>query len=116
MLEIHINGYGLVGTFQAAHILDPVYNGPLGHSLGLEGWELRSRVGTVWKNKTSQTILDPDYFMEIQRPQAGGRMQDNFKSIQHAPPENGVVWICHVDDIKCDVFCAKVLGSAKGYQ
>jgi hypothetical protein len=30
-------------------------------------------------------------------------------------PKNGVVWICHIYDIKGDVFSAGVHGSAEGY-
>jgi hypothetical protein len=40
-------------------------------------------------------------------------MQGGFKSIQKAPSEDSVVWIWHINNIECDVFCARVLGVPK---
>jgi hypothetical protein len=41
-------------------------------------------------------------------------MQSGFESIQEAPPENGVVWVWHVKNIKSDVFSARVFRSVEG--
>jgi hypothetical protein len=31
-------------------------------------------------------------------------MLGSFESVQKAPSKDGVVWICHVDNVKGDVF------------
>jgi hypothetical protein len=40
-------------------------------------------------------------------------MQGGFKCIEDASSEDGVVGVEYVDDIKSDVFCVRVLQSAK---
>jgi hypothetical protein len=43
-------------------------------------------------------------------------MQSGFETIQEASFKDSVVWICHVDNIKNDVFCAGIFGSVEGYR
>jgi hypothetical protein len=40
-------------------------------------------------------------------------MQSGFECIEEASFENGVVRVEHVDNIKSDVFCARVLWGAE---
>jgi hypothetical protein len=40
-------------------------------------------------------------------------MQSGFKCIEEISLENGVVRVEHVDNIKSDVFCVRVLQGAK---
>jgi hypothetical protein len=35
-------------------------------------------------------------------------MQHGFEHIQEAPPEDGVMWVCHIDNIEGDVFGAGI--------
>jgi hypothetical protein len=39
-----------------------------------------------------------------------------LRKYSNAPSENGIVWVWHVDHIKSDVLCARVLGGAKGHR
>jgi hypothetical protein len=41
------------------------------------------------------------------------RMQGIFKSVEKASPKDGVVGVEHVNDIKNDVFCVRVLRCAE---
>jgi hypothetical protein len=41
------------------------------------------------------------------------RVQGNFKCIQEASSEDGVIWVCHIDHIKSDAFSAGFLGVPK---
>jgi hypothetical protein len=41
------------------------------------------------------------------------QMQSGFKCIEEASSENGIVRVEHVDNIKSDVFCVRVLQGAE---
>jgi adenylate cyclase len=43
-------------------------------------------------------------------------VQGSFKSIQEAPSEDSIIWVCHVDNIESDVLSVRIFGGAEGHR